>query len=238
MVGLAAGLGLGGGVGVQVRPEGDAQAGALVGVAPPVLVVLVVLALAVPLAAEAAAQNGKVDAGGLGLFPVHLALVFGHVDALFDGGQNDLARVVEVKAVFVFGPGAGALPHIGHGGLLGAGVPVGDDDDDDGEHHGQGADGAQGDGPQAQSPGPAGAAGLGRASVGGRAAGRRGAAGIAGGTGPGSPGRGGAGGGVRVLPGPAVDEFAVVVHGEPLLIVLGRGAPGLRGCVQKEIYKI
>src|SRR5699024_11134389 len=115
VVALEAGLFLGRRIGIEIGAERDAQAGALVGVIFPVFVVLGIVALAVPLAAEAAADEGELDAVGLGFFPVDLTLIFGHVDALAGRGQDGLARVVEVKAVFVFGPGALALAHIGHG---------------------------------------------------------------------------------------------------------------------------
>ena len=71
VVGLTAGLLHRRRVGVEIGAEGDAQPGTLVSVAPPVGVVLgPVFLLAVPLAAVTAADDGKVDAGGLGLFPV------------------------------------------------------------------------------------------------------------------------------------------------------------------------
>ena len=116
MVGLPPGVLLGGGVGVQVAPEGDAQPGTFVRVAPPLGVVLIVVSLAVPLVAEAAAQNGKVNAGGLGLLPVHLALIFGHINALEHRAGDDLARVIEIKALVVFLPCAGGLAIIRLGG--------------------------------------------------------------------------------------------------------------------------
>ena len=122
MVGLPPGVLLGDGVGVQVAPEGDAQPGTFVRVAPPLGVVLVVVPLAVPLVAESAAQNGKVDAGGLGFLPVHLALVFGHINALEHRAGNDLARVIEIKALVIFLPRAGGLAKIRFGGRFRPGV--------------------------------------------------------------------------------------------------------------------
>ena len=131
VVGLGAGFLLIGGVGVQVHPERDAQPRAFVGVAPPLVVVLgPAFLLAVPLAAETAADDGKVDAGGLGFLPVDFALVFGHVDALEHGGGHGLAAGVKVVTEFVFLPGGshGAVvrlrragrpcraPHERHGG--------------------------------------------------------------------------------------------------------------------------
>ena len=82
MLGLAAGFVLGRRVGVDVRAERDALAGTFVGVAAPLRVVLVpALFLAVPLAAEAAADDGKIDAVVFGLFPVDCALIFRYINA-------------------------------------------------------------------------------------------------------------------------------------------------------------
>ena len=82
MLGLAAGFVHGRRVGVDVRAERDAQAGTFVGVAAPLRVVLVpALFLAVPLAAETAADDGKIDAVVFGFFPVDCALIFRYINA-------------------------------------------------------------------------------------------------------------------------------------------------------------
>ena len=117
VVGLAAGLLHRRGVGIKVRAERDAQPGAFVGVAPPLGGILrPVFLLAVPLAAEAAADDGKVDAGSLGLFPVDLALELGYVHALEHRGGHGPAACVEVVAQIVLLPGRGGRAEVRLGG--------------------------------------------------------------------------------------------------------------------------
>ena len=119
VVGLTAGLLHRRRIGVEIGAEGDAQPGTLVSVAPPVGVVLgPVFLLAVPLAAVTAADDGKVDAGGLGLFPIHLALELGDVHALEHGCGHGLAAGVEVVAQLVFLPGVGGRAKVRRGGAF------------------------------------------------------------------------------------------------------------------------
>ena len=120
---LAAGFLHRGGVGVKVHAERDAQPGAFVGVAAELRVVLVpVFLLSVPLAAKAAAQDGVVDPGGFCLFPVHLALIAGHVHAFQHGGGYGIAGAVKVVAQLVFLPRgrSGAEVRLGGGCFLDA----------------------------------------------------------------------------------------------------------------------
>ena len=117
VVGLAAGFLHRGGVGVKVHAKRDAQAGALVGVAAELRVVLVpVFLLPVPFAAKATAQNGVVDTGGLGLFPVDLALIARHVHALQNGGGYGAAGTVKVVAQLVFLPRGRGCAEVRRGG--------------------------------------------------------------------------------------------------------------------------
>ena len=137
MVGLGAGLLHRGGVGVEIDAEGDAQAGALVGVAAPLVVVLgPVGLLAVPLAAVAAADDGKINARGLGLFPVHFPLEFGHVDALEHRRRDGLPAGIEVIAQIILLPGGRRGAEICLGGPGGAGSAAGQGDADP-RHHQQ-----------------------------------------------------------------------------------------------------
>ena len=117
MGGLAAGLFLSGSVGIQIHTKRNAQFGTGIGVALPVIIVLGVFALAVPLAADAAAKDGKVDAGILGFLPVDLPLIFGDVDSLQRGGQDRLPGAVEVISGVILHPGARTGPRLRDGRL-------------------------------------------------------------------------------------------------------------------------
>ena len=122
MLGLRPGLFLGGGVGIEIGAKGNAQPGTLVGIAAPLLVILGIIALAVPLAAKTAAQDSKVNPGGLGLLPVHLALIFAHINALFCGSQNGLPGVIEIIPRVVLLPRAGRGARVNGGRTFGAAV--------------------------------------------------------------------------------------------------------------------
>ena len=119
---LEPGLFLGGGVGVKVGAKRDAKTGAFISVAPPLLIVLRIIALAVPLTAVAAAENGKVNTGGLGFFPVHLTLIFAHINAFFGGSQNWLAHIIKIIARFILLPCACRCAGVNHRRALGASI--------------------------------------------------------------------------------------------------------------------
>ena len=98
---------------IQVHTEGNPQPGTLIGVAAPLVVVLgPVGLLAIPLAAVTAADDGEIDTGGLGLFPVHFALEFGNVHALEHGRRDGLPAGVEIIPQIIFLPGCGRCTEI------------------------------------------------------------------------------------------------------------------------------
>ena len=116
MVGLAAGLLHRCRVGVEIGAERDAQPGTFVGIAPPLRVILrPVFLSAVPLTAEAAADDRKVDTGRLGGLPVDLSLKFGDIHALQHRRRNRPAAGVEVVAQFVFLPCGGRRAEVSLG---------------------------------------------------------------------------------------------------------------------------
>ena len=108
VVGLFARLVLGDGLGEEVHAHLDARRRGAGKVGEEVLVE-VHGALAVP--AEAQAQHGEVDTGGLDLGPVDLAVVLGHVDARLR--ERDAVFHVREQAVFLLhdtSPVVGAHP--------------------------------------------------------------------------------------------------------------------------------
>lgn len=116
VVGLAAGLLHRRCVGVEIGAERDAQPGAFIGIAPPLRVILRPVFLgAVPLTAEAAADDCKVDTGRLGGLPVDLSLKFGDIHTLQHRRRDRPAAGVEVVAQLVFLPCGGRRAEVSLG---------------------------------------------------------------------------------------------------------------------------